>query len=78
MADAGRKAEAHRARVLNGRIQWEGEVAHLMAQRLFDLSGDLPGLADRDPELELPAGRGEFAIMAVPIRAMPKPVVQLR
>jgi len=37
-------------------------VAHLVAQRLFDLSGDLSGLADRDTEFRLPTGRGdEFA-----------------
>nr|WP_262529732.1 hypothetical protein [Agrobacterium tumefaciens] len=34
----------------------------LVAQQLFDLSGDLTGLADRDEEFKLPAGRGdEFA-----------------
>lgn len=42
--------------------QWEGGVVHLVAQQLFDLSGDLVGLADRDTEFKLPAGRGdEFA-----------------
>lgn len=38
------------------------EVVHLVAQQLFDLSGVLSGLADRDVALKLPAGRGdEFA-----------------
>ncbi|KAJ32568.1 DNA polymerase-like protein [Agrobacterium tumefaciens] len=47
---------------IHGRIQREGEVVHLVAQQLFDLSGDLVGLADRDEEFKLPAGRGdEFA-----------------
>ncbi|KQZ91774.1 DNA polymerase [Rhizobium sp. Root564] len=47
---------------INGRIQREGEVVHLVAQQLFDLSADLAGLADRDQEFKLPAGRGdEFA-----------------
>jgi error-prone DNA polymerase len=47
---------------INGRIQREGEVAYLVAQQLFDLSSDLVGLADRDEEFKLPAGRGdEFA-----------------
>ncbi|MDE8761989.1 MULTISPECIES: error-prone DNA polymerase [Rhizobium] len=47
---------------INGRIQREGEVVHLVAQMLFDLSGALSGLADRDSEFKLPAGRGdEFA-----------------
>ncbi|WP_028746397.1 error-prone DNA polymerase [Rhizobium mesoamericanum] len=47
---------------INGRIQREGEVVHLVAQQLFDLSGDLSSLADRDAEFRLPTGRGdEFA-----------------
>ncbi|WP_105374734.1 error-prone DNA polymerase [Neorhizobium huautlense] len=48
---------------INGRIQREGEVVHLIAQQLFDLSGDLSGLADRDEAFKLPTGRGdEFAL----------------
>ncbi|TCL66457.1 error-prone DNA polymerase [Rhizobium sp. BK251] len=47
---------------INGRIQREGDVVHLVAQQLFDLSGDLSGLADRDTGFKLPTGRGdEFA-----------------
>jgi error-prone DNA polymerase len=47
---------------INGRIQREGEVVHLVAQQLFDLSGDLSGLADMDTEFKLTSGRGdEFA-----------------
>ena len=47
---------------INGRIQREGDVVHLVAQQLFDLSGDLSGLADRDTNFRLPTGRGdEFA-----------------
>ncbi|NEI65026.1 error-prone DNA polymerase [Rhizobium leguminosarum] len=47
---------------INGRIQREGDVVHLVAQQLFDLSGSLTGLADRDVEFRLPTGRGdEFA-----------------
>ena len=47
---------------INGRIQGEGEVVHLIAQRLFDLSNDLSGLADHDEAFKLPTGRGdEFA-----------------
>ncbi|MEY9380616.1 hypothetical protein ABIA10_006549 [Rhizobium leguminosarum] len=43
-------------------IQREGEVVHLIAQQLFDLSGDLSALADRDGAFKLPTGRGdEFA-----------------
>ncbi len=47
---------------INGRIQREGEVVHLVAQQLFDLTSDLSGLADRDQAFRLPTGRGdEFA-----------------
>ncbi|WP_421578204.1 error-prone DNA polymerase [Shinella sp. M31] len=47
---------------INGRIQREGEVVHLIAQQLFDLSGDLSSLSERDTDFRLPAGRGdEFA-----------------
>jgi len=47
---------------INGRIQREGEVVHLIAQQLFDLTSDLTGLADRDETFKLPTGRGdEFA-----------------
>jgi len=47
---------------INGRIQREGEVVHLVAQQLFDLSGQLSGLADMDVEFKVTSGRGdEFA-----------------
>ncbi|WP_438748295.1 error-prone DNA polymerase [Pararhizobium sp. O133] len=47
---------------INGRIQREGAVVHLVAQQVFDLSSDLSGLADRDTAFRLPTGRGdEFA-----------------
>ncbi|EJC83339.1 DNA-directed DNA polymerase III PolC [Rhizobium leguminosarum bv. trifolii WSM2297] len=47
---------------INGRIQREGEVVHLVAQQLFDLSADLSGLAGRDGAFHPPTGRGdEFA-----------------
>jgi error-prone DNA polymerase len=47
---------------INGRIQREGEVVHLVAQQLFDLSADLSSLAGRDGAFQLPTGRGdEFA-----------------
>ncbi|TWB43589.1 hypothetical protein FBZ98_1219 [Rhizobium sp. ERR 922] len=44
---------------INGRIQREGEVVHLVAQQLFDLTSDLSGLADRDEAFRLPTGRGD-------------------
>ena len=47
---------------INGRIQREGDVVHLVAQQLFDLSADLSALADIDTEFKAPSGRGdEFA-----------------
>lgn len=47
---------------INGKIQWEGDVVHLVAQRLFDLSDDLGRLGERDAQFPLPHGRGdEFA-----------------
>ncbi|RAX37929.1 error-prone DNA polymerase [Rhizobium tropici] len=47
---------------INGRIQREGDVVHLVAQQLLDLTSDLSGLADRDEAFRLPTGRGdEFA-----------------
>ncbi|MBY3044232.1 DNA polymerase III subunit alpha [Rhizobium phaseoli] len=65
---------------INGRIQREGEVVHLVAQQLFDLSGDLTGLADRDEEFNLPAGRAdEFARGGGPDpRDKPKSVMAAR
>ncbi|BCH62489.1 error-prone DNA polymerase 2 (plasmid) [Agrobacterium vitis] len=46
---------------INGRIQREGGVVHLVAQRLFDLTSDLASLGERDT-FRVPTGRGdEFA-----------------
>ncbi|TCN31019.1 OB-fold nucleic acid binding protein, partial [Shinella granuli] len=47
---------------INGKIQREGDVVHLVAQRLFDLSDDLGRLGEQDEQFPLPHGRGdEFA-----------------
>jgi error-prone DNA polymerase len=47
---------------IQGKIQREGEVVHLIARQLFDLTADLSGLADRDAAFKMPTGRGdEFA-----------------
>ena len=47
---------------INGKIQREGDVVHLVAQRLFDLSDDLGQLGERGDPFPLPHGRGdEFA-----------------
>ncbi|AXV16594.1 error-prone DNA polymerase [Neorhizobium sp. SOG26] len=65
---------------INGRVQREGDVVHLVAQQLFDLSGDLSGLADRDVDFKLPTGRGdEFAHGGGPDpRDRPRPVPEPR
>jgi error-prone DNA polymerase len=44
---------------INGRIQREGDVVHLVAQQLFDLSADLSSLAERDADFWPPTGRGD-------------------
>ena len=44
---------------VRGRIQREGEVVHLVAQRLTDLSSDLASVGDRDAAFPLPHGRGD-------------------
>ncbi|GAJ96044.1 error-prone DNA polymerase [Rhizobium rhizogenes] len=42
-----------------GRIQREGEVVHLVAHRLTDLSPELASVGDRDAVFPLPHGRGD-------------------
>lgn len=44
---------------INGRIQREGEVVHLVAHRLTDLSGELAIVSDRDASFPLPHGRSD-------------------
>jgi error-prone DNA polymerase len=44
---------------VQGRIQREGEVVHLVANHLTDLSADLAGVGDRDTGFPLPHGRGD-------------------
>lgn len=47
---------------VNGKIQREGDVVHLVAQRMFDFSSDLGSLGERDGAFPLQKGRGdEFA-----------------
>jgi len=42
-----------------GRIQRVGDVVHLVAQRLTDLSSELASVGDRDSTFPLPHGRGD-------------------
>jgi len=58
--------EANRRTVLSagmiavrGRIQREGEVVHLVAQRFTDLSAELASVGDRDAPFPVPHGRGD-------------------
>ncbi len=44
---------------VDGRIQREGDVVHLVARHLYDLSGELAGIGDRDVAFPLPHGRGD-------------------
>ena len=44
---------------VDGRIQREGDVVHLVARHLYDLSGELAGIGDRDAAFPLPHGRGD-------------------
>jgi len=44
---------------VHGRIQREGEVVHLVAHRLTDLSEALASVGDRDSNFPLPHGRGD-------------------
>jgi error-prone DNA polymerase len=44
---------------VDGRIQREGDVVHLVARHLYDLSSELAGIGDRDAAFPLPHGRGD-------------------
>ena len=47
---------------IHGKVQREGDVVHLIARQLDDLSGGLAALAGRDTDVKMPTGRGdEFA-----------------
>lgn len=65
---------------IHGRIQREGEVVHLVAQRLFDFSSDLSNLGEREGDFPLPHGRcDEVKHGGGPDpRAGPKPAMQAR
>ncbi|UTV41794.1 error-prone DNA polymerase (plasmid) [Ensifer adhaerens] len=65
---------------IHGKIQREGEVVHLVAQRLFDFSGDLASLGERDGAFPVPHGRGDQVRHGggPEPRDNPKPAVQAR
>ncbi|BBU64026.1 error-prone DNA polymerase 1 (plasmid) [Methylosinus sp. C49] len=58
--------EANRRAILSagmmaahGRVQREGDVVHLVAQRITDLSADLASVGSRETAFPLPHGRGD-------------------
>ncbi|VTZ25389.1 hypothetical protein MPC1_2250002 [Methylocella tundrae] len=57
----GRHVQTLRPGVMGGRarIHREGEVVHLVAQRITDLSADLARVGSRDMAFPLPHGRGD-------------------
>ena len=60
---------------VRGRIQREGEVVHLVAHELTDLSLDLAGVGNRGSPFPLPHGRGDEAYHGGPgidPRSIPK------
>lgn len=64
---------------INGRIQREGEVVHMVAHQIFDLSGDLVSLADRHGELNRRPAVVKSSPEAGPDpRDKPKPIVAPR
>ena len=44
---------------MQGRVQREGEVVHIVAHQLTDLSAELAGVGERDAGFPLPHGRGD-------------------
>ena len=46
---------------VHGRVQREGDVVHLVAHRLTDLSAELAGLGEREQSFPVPHGRGDQA-----------------
>jgi len=60
---------------VRGRIQREGEVVHLVAHELTDLSAELASVGNRDAPFPLPHGRGDEAHhggSGIDPRGMPK------
>jgi hypothetical protein len=49
---------------IQGKIQCEGDVVHLIARQLDDLSSDLSALADRDMYFRNPSSRGMSSLTA--------------
>jgi error-prone DNA polymerase len=75
--------EKHRRAVLSasmlavrGRIQREGDVVHLVAHHIADLSSDLASVGEREAAFQMPHGRGDefhHGGSGLDPRGMPKP-----
>lgn len=67
---------------VKGRVQREGEVVHVIARDLIDLSAELASVGSRDAQFPLPHGRGDEFHHGSPTpdpRGLPKgPRQQLR
>ncbi|WP_176477131.1 hypothetical protein [Mesorhizobium sp. WSM4313] len=44
---------------VKARLQREGEVVHLVARRIFDLSAELAGVGEREGSFPVPHARGD-------------------
>lgn len=61
---------------VKGRVQREGEVVHIVARELIDLSAELASVRSRDTAFPLPHGRGDEFHHGTPVpdpRGMPRP-----
>ena len=61
---------------VHGRIQREGEVVHLVAHQVSDLSNALASVGGRDTTFPLPHGRGDELHHAGPRLALREPAAQ--
>jgi error-prone DNA polymerase len=63
----------------HGRVQREGEVIHVVTERLEDLTGLLRSVGDRDGAFPLPHGRGdEVAHPSAPDQRQNRPDAAIR
>jgi len=66
---------------VEGRVQREGEVVHVVVVRLHDLSGELAGLGEREAAFPLPHGRGDEFYHGSPggdVRTLPPRMAKAR
>jgi len=63
---------------VDGRIQREGEVVHLIAYKVFDLTPQLSSLGQRDTPFPLPHGRGDEGARGSPPDPRTRPPLKAR